>query len=172
MRGQPPAGKATPPSPDAEATGAVRLTVGTDGGELELELDAASAPCPVHSFRSLADQGFFDGTSCHRLTTVGLFVLQCGDATGTGQGTPGYAFDDPAAVPGEYRRGVVAMANASAPGTNGSQFFIVHRTANSPRSTRSWAGWRRAWTWWTSWPRRVSCRAAGWARGAAGPCGR
>ncbi|MDR6592032.1 peptidylprolyl isomerase [Saccharothrix longispora] len=127
VRGQSPAGKATRPSPDAEATGSVRLTVGTDGGELELELDAASAPCSVHSFRSLADQGFFDGTSCHRLTTVGLFVLQCGDATGTGQGTPGYAFDDPAAVPGEYRRGVVAMANASAPGTNGSQFFIVHR---------------------------------------------
>ncbi|MEU4742950.1 peptidylprolyl isomerase [Actinosynnema sp. NPDC023658] len=117
-----------PPSGrDVRADGTVRFTVDTDRGALEFEFDAASAPCSVHSFGSLAEQGFFDGTSCHRLTVSGLFVLQCGDATGTGRGSAGYKFDDPDAVPGEYARGVVAVANQGSPGTNGSQFFIVHR---------------------------------------------
>ncbi|GAA1277002.1 hypothetical protein GCM10009634_20360 [Saccharothrix xinjiangensis] len=116
-----------PPAGDeAPASGAVRFSVRTDQGELEFEFDAASAPCSVHSFRSLVGQSYYDGVGCHRVTVSGIFVLQCGDPGGSGTGGPGYAFDDPEAVPGTYERGVVAMANAG-PGTNGSQFFIVHR---------------------------------------------
>ncbi|MFD7653442.1 peptidylprolyl isomerase [Actinosynnema sp. NPDC059797] len=116
-----------PPAEDeAPASGDVRFAVKTDQGELEFEFDAASAPCSVHSFRSLVEQSYYDGAACHRVTVSGIFVLQCGDPGGTGTGGPGYAFDDPEAVPGTYERGVVAMANAGA-GTNGSQFFIVHR---------------------------------------------
>jgi cyclophilin family peptidyl-prolyl cis-trans isomerase len=78
----------------------------------------------VHSFLSLAEQGYFDATSCHRLTTQRILVLQCGDPTGTGSGGPGYTFADETRGGESYVRGVVAMANAG-PNTNGSQFFLV-----------------------------------------------
>ncbi|GAS98474.1 peptidyl-prolyl cis-trans isomerase (rotamase) - cyclophilin family [Mycolicibacterium canariasense] len=118
--------------------------IATDRGAIPVELDNAKAPCTVNNFASLAAQGFFNGTPCHRLTTGGeLGVLQCGDPTGTGKGGPGYQFPneyptnqyrltDPATkTPVIYPRGTLAMAN-SGPGTNGSQFFLVYRDSQLP----------------------------------------
>ncbi len=109
-----------------------------------LQLDNAKAPCTVNSFVSLAQQGFFDNTRCHRLTdSTTTSVLQCGDPTATGTGGPGYRFAneyptnqyrpfDPALKePVVYPRGTLAMAN-SGPDSNGSQFFIVYRDSILP----------------------------------------
>jgi peptidyl-prolyl cis-trans isomerase B (cyclophilin B) len=84
----------------------------------------------VNSFVSLAAQSYFSGTHCHRLTTSGIFVLQCGDPTGTGQGGPGYKFDDENLAGASYTAGTVAMAN-SGPNSNGSQFFLVYKNSTS-----------------------------------------
>jgi peptidyl-prolyl cis-trans isomerase B (cyclophilin B) len=123
--GQPAAAEVDPPSEQAPAEGEVPVTLSTSVGDLELSLDAATAPCTVHSFVSLAEQGYFHGTSCHRLVTAGILVLQCGDPTGTGMGGPGYSFDDELTGQEDYSAGALAMAN-SGPDTNGSQFFIVY----------------------------------------------
>jgi peptidyl-prolyl cis-trans isomerase B (cyclophilin B) len=105
------------------------LTFATDKGPLKIQLDPAAGPCSVRSLRFLARKKFYDGSSCHRLTTnPSLGVLQCGDPSGSGTGTPGYRYDDQLPARGAYLRGVVAMANAGR-GTNGSQFFIVHGAA-------------------------------------------
>jgi peptidyl-prolyl cis-trans isomerase B (cyclophilin B) len=116
----------------------------TNQGNIGLQLDNAKAPCTVNSFASLAQQGFFNDTPCHRLTTGdGLSVLQCGDPSGKGSGGPGYQFaneyptdqyqpDDPGLQnPVLYPRGTLAMANAG-PGTNGSQFFLVYKDSQLP----------------------------------------
>src|SRR5712672_1400 len=116
----------------------------TSQGNIGLQLDNAKSPCTVNSFASLAQQGFFNDTPCHRLTTSdGLAVLQCGDPTGQGSGGPGYQFeneyptdqfqpDDPKlGQPLVYPRGTLAMANAG-PGTNGSQFFLVYKDSQLP----------------------------------------
>ncbi|HEV2089049.1 MAG TPA: peptidylprolyl isomerase [Cryptosporangiaceae bacterium] len=117
-----------PPAPTA-APATRTVTIETNRGTIGMRLDAERAPCPVHSFLFLAGRSYYDGTACHRLTTEGLFVLQCGDPTGTGTGGPGYQFAEenlPTSQHPSYPRGTVAMANAG-PGTNGSQFFIVYR---------------------------------------------
>jgi peptidyl-prolyl cis-trans isomerase B (cyclophilin B) len=118
----------TPPVPPAHPTlgSSVRVLLRTDAGDLTLDLAGGRAPCTVNSFVSLARAHFYDDSPCHRLTTSGLYVLQCGDPTGTGGGGPGYAFPDENLPPGtSYARGTVAMANAG-PATNGSQFFLVY----------------------------------------------
>ena len=123
----------TPPAAGIHATVPVVLT--TNRGEVDLSLDGGKAPCTVGSFGFLAGQAYFDGTSCHRLTTAGIFVLQCGDPSGTGSGGPGYAFADENLTGATYPRGTVAMANAG-PGTNGSQFFLVYKaTQLDPKYT-------------------------------------
>jgi peptidyl-prolyl cis-trans isomerase B (cyclophilin B) len=100
-----------------------------------IKLDPAKAPCTVNSFVYLAAQKYFDATPCHRLTTAGIFVLQCGDPTGTGSGGPGYEFGDENLTGAMYPAGTVAMANAG-PGTNGSQFFLVYQdTTLAPNYT-------------------------------------
>lgn len=122
----------------------VSASMATNQGNIGLQLDNAKAPCTVNSFASLAQQGWFDDTPCHRLTTSeSLKVLQCGDPTGVGTGGPGYQFaneyptnqyqpDDPALMePVVYPRGRLAMANAG-PGTNGSQFFLVFGDSQLP----------------------------------------
>ncbi|MBI2243189.1 MAG: peptidylprolyl isomerase [Nocardioides sp.] len=124
--GQAPAKEVDPPSEDAPASGTVALTMATSVGDLGLELDAAAAPCTVNSFVSLAEQGYFDGTSCHRLTTQGIHVLQCGDPTGTGTGGPGYTIEDEVDGSETYPAGTLAMARTQAPDSGGSQFFIVY----------------------------------------------
>lgn len=122
-------------APDADPTvsGEVPVTIATSIGDLAVTLDADAAPCTVNSFVSLAEQGYFDGTSCHRLTTEGIFVLQCGDPTGTGTGGPGYAFADELSGSETYPAGTLAMANAG-PDTNGSQFFVVYADTSLPPS--------------------------------------
>src|SRR3954452_1694165 len=108
--------------------GDVPATLVTSLGDLKITLDATHAPCTVNSFVSLATQGYFDASPCHRLTTLdesGIAVLQCGDPTGTGSGGPGYTFADETKGDETYGPGVLAMANRG-PDTNGSQFFIVY----------------------------------------------
>ncbi len=122
----------------------LHAVVTTTQGDVGLQLDNGKTPCTVNNFASLAKQGFFDNTKCHRLTTsTDLGVLQCGDPSGTGAGGPGYRFpneyptnqyrlSDPALkVPVVYPRGTLAMAN-SGPGTNGSQFFLVYKDSALP----------------------------------------
>ncbi|BBX36680.1 cyclophilin type peptidyl-prolyl cis-trans isomerase [Mycolicibacterium mageritense DSM 44476 = CIP 104973] len=121
----------------------VSVSMVTTQGNIGLQLDNAKAPCTVNSFASLASQNYFNDTPCHRLTTGGLSVLQCGDPTGKGTGGPGYQFADeyPATdfppgspesqQPISYPRGTLAMANAG-PGTNGSQFFLVYKDSQLP----------------------------------------
>jgi peptidyl-prolyl cis-trans isomerase B (cyclophilin B) len=126
---RPPAKQASPPpGGEVPSFGTTSVTFKTGAGEIELILDRSLAPCAVHSFVSLAKQGFYTGTSCHRLGTEGLQVLQCGDPTGTGTGTPGYSFKDETFPELTYGRGILAMANAG-PDTNGSQFFMVYGDA-------------------------------------------
>ena len=125
----------SPPPDHATVSGQVDLDMVTSAGDIGLELDADTTPCTVNSFVSLADQGYFDDTTCHRLTTAqsGIFVLQCGDPMGTGIGGPGYAFDDELSGDETYPAGTVAMANAG-PNTNGSQFFLVYDETPLPAS--------------------------------------
>ena len=104
-------------------TGAPTATIETSCGPIEIALDADTYPQTVNSFAFLAEQGFYDGTACHRI--VAGFMLQCGDPTATGGGNPGYVVPDEFPAEGfTYEPGLVAMANAGA-GTTGSQFFIV-----------------------------------------------
>src|SRR6478735_5433804 len=122
-----------PPAASTTLTGQVGVTISTSVGDLEAELDADATPCTVNSFVSLAEQGYFDGTSCHRLTTSGIAVLQCGDPTGSGSGGPGYSFPDELTGEESYPAGTLAMANAG-PDTNGSQFFVVYGDTALPPS--------------------------------------
>jgi peptidyl-prolyl cis-trans isomerase B (cyclophilin B) len=128
-----PAKPIQPPSgADVSAEGTVPMTLQTSAGAIPLTLDRALAPCTVNSFVSLTEQGYFDGTSCHRLTSEpGLQVLQCGDPTGTGSGGPGYSFADETFPELRYGRGILAMAN-SGPNSNGSQFFMVYGDGELP----------------------------------------
>jgi peptidyl-prolyl cis-trans isomerase B (cyclophilin B) len=142
-----PAGKpAKPPRTGRVPTDPAFVSAGikTNRGAIGLQLDNAQAPCTVNNFASLAQQGFYDDTTCHRLTTSpSLKVLQCGDPTGEGTGGPGYRFpneypttqfrlSDPALkTPLLYPRGTLAMANAGL-GTNGSQFFLVYEDSMMP----------------------------------------
>ncbi|WP_430332269.1 peptidylprolyl isomerase [Rhodococcus sp. ACT016] len=145
-----PSGAAAKPNNPPHAEGidttvkTVSASMETTQGNIGLTLENADSPCTVNSFASLAGQSYFDGTTCHRLTTSdSLKVLQCGDPTGTGTGGPGYQFanefptdqyaaDDPMAqMPVNYKRGTLAMANAG-PGTNGSQFFLVYGDSQLP----------------------------------------
>ena len=125
-----PATQVDPPPAHPNVSGTVPATISTSAGDIPMSLDADSAPCTVSSFVSLADQGYFDATSCHRLTTQGIYVLQCGDPTGTGAGGPGYSFADELSGKEKYEAGTVAMANAG-PDTNGSQFFLVYGDSRS-----------------------------------------
>lgn len=118
-----PSKEVDPPSADPE--GAAQAVLETSIGDITIDLDADRAPCTVGSFASLSEQGYYDDTTCHRLTTSGIFVLQCGDPTGTGTGGPGYSYADELDGSETYPAGTVAMANAG-PDTNGSQFFLVY----------------------------------------------
>jgi peptidyl-prolyl cis-trans isomerase B (cyclophilin B) len=114
-------------TPDYQAT--YTATIATNRGNVVIDLLNSKATCTVNSFVSLADQAFYNKTPCQRLTTSSpLYVLQCGDPTGTGSGGPGYQFNDENLTGATYRAGTVAMAN-SGPNTNGSQFFLVYRNS-------------------------------------------
>ncbi len=121
------------------------FTFTTNCGDIVIAADGASAPMTTTAMAYLAKQGFFDQTLCHRLTTAGIFVLQCGDPTATGTGGPnwqGYRDENLPAQPTkenptDYPAGIVAMAN-SGPNTNGSQFFLVYANTSLPPSYTRW----------------------------------
>jgi len=107
----------------------------TTQGIITVRMLTNAAPCTTFSFRFLASGGYFNKTHCHRLTIQRIFVLQCGDSTGTGSGGPGYAFNDENLAGATYPAGTVAMANAG-PNTNGSQFFFTWKdTTLAPNYT-------------------------------------
>lgn len=116
-----------PPTTGVPNTGTTAAVLSLNGKPIGLTLDRGQAPCTVNSFVSLAKQGFFDNTSCHRMGTAeGFQMLQCGDPTGTGRGGPGYQFADELTGTETYPAGTLAMANGGPnTGTNGSQFFLV-----------------------------------------------
>ncbi|WP_421733842.1 peptidylprolyl isomerase [Cellulomonas sp.] len=123
-------------------TGDIALTQ----GDLGIELDGAAAPQAVANFVTLAQEGFFDSTKCHRLTEEGIFVLQCGDPTALGiadpttggTGGPGYTWGpiENAPADGVYPAGTIAMARTGNDGSSmGSQFFLVYKDSPIPADT-------------------------------------
>jgi len=99
-------------------------TLDTSRGAIVCDLFAKDAPKTVNNFVFLARDGFYDGTTFHRV--IGDFMIQGGDPTGTGRGGPGYRFEDELKNnPNRHKVGSLSMANAG-PNTNGSQFFITH----------------------------------------------
>ncbi len=101
-----------------------QAVIETPKGEIELELYPQYAPKTVNNFCFLAEEGYYDGITFHRV--ISDFMIQGGDPTGTGRGGPGYRFaDEFKGNPLKHEKGVISMANAG-PGTNGSQFFITH----------------------------------------------
>jgi peptidyl-prolyl cis-trans isomerase B (cyclophilin B) len=113
-----------PPAAPKSAKATMKIT--TNLGAIEIALDGAKAPCATGSFAYLAGKQFFDNSKCHRLTTASIWVLQCGDPSGTGHGGPSYRYStENTGAP--YARGTVAVANAGSPDTSGSQFFINYK---------------------------------------------
>lgn len=115
------------------------LDLATTCGKIDIALKASAAPHTVNSFDFLANKGFFDHTKCHRLTTNGIYVLQCGDPTGSGSGGPGYTIPDEnlkdkSLKSNVYPAGTVAMANTGQAHTGGSQFFLVYQDSQLPPS--------------------------------------
>ena len=108
-----------PPAADPSTT--YTAVIDTSGGEIRLELWPDKAPQTVGNFVGLARQGFYDGTTFHRV--IADFMIQGGCPQGTGTGGPGYTFADEINDE-KLVSGVLAMANAG-PNTNGSQFFII-----------------------------------------------
>lgn len=104
------------------------ITIDTNYGPIVIETYNSDAPNTVKNFVTLAEKGFYNGLTFHRV--IKGFMIQGGDPNGNGTGGPGYKFDDElnpntASYKAGYKKGVVAMANAG-PNTNGSQFFIMH----------------------------------------------
>jgi cyclophilin family peptidyl-prolyl cis-trans isomerase len=118
----------TPPEMAIDPAKRYRALIRTNKGEIEADLLAAEAPKTVNNFVFLVREGFYDGVPFHRV--IRGFMIQTGDPTGTGTGSPGYRFADEK-VNRPYSRGTLAMAN-SGPNTNGSQFFIMHQDYRLP----------------------------------------
>ena len=119
------------------------MNLATTCGDIGIALNASAAPHTVNSFNFLVGKGYLDHTKCHRLVTQGIYVLQCGDPTGTGTGGPGYTIPDEnlkdKSLKGQvYPAGTVAMANQynsqTQKGRNsgGSQFFLVYQDSPLP----------------------------------------
>lgn len=128
--GEPAKDVSAPPTDDIATTGTVTVTLKTNQGDVPMELDRSLSPCAVNAIEHLAKEGYYDDTVCHRMTSGGLNVLQCGDPSGSGAGGPGFSFADEYPVDEAeptssviYPEGSIAMAN-SGPNTNGSQFFL------------------------------------------------
>ena len=113
-----------PPAMQIDPKKSYTATMETDRGNIEIELYPQYAPKTVNNFVFLAQEGFYDGITFHRV--IANFMIQGGDPTGTGRGGPGYRFEDEfAGNPLKHETGSLSMANAG-PNTNGSQFFITH----------------------------------------------
>lgn len=138
-----PSPSATVPEPKMTIDKSAKYTMSlkTNLGDIDIAMDAKKTPHTTNSFKALADKGYFNKTKCHRLTTQGIYVLQCGDPKGDGSGGPGYTLPDenltalgkPAADSTvTYPPGTVAMANTGQPHTGGSQFFLVYKDTKLP----------------------------------------
>lgn len=144
-----PARDVDPPADTASRSGQVPATLKTSVGDLKVILDADKAPCTVESFASLAEQGYYDDTSCHRQgNDPGFEFLQCGDpnfdptaetpAANVGSGGPGYTIPDEIAGDETYPAGTLAMANTGSPNSGGGQFFIVFGDSGFPPAYTVW----------------------------------
>ncbi|MDL5200418.1 peptidylprolyl isomerase [Streptomyces sp. ALI-76-A] len=127
------------PAMTIDKSAAYSMRLATTCGEIDIALKTSAAPHTVNSFSFLAGKGFFDHTKCHRLTTEGIYVLQCGDPTGSGSGGPGYTIPDEnlkdkSLKSNIYPAGTVAMANTGQKNTGGSQFFLVYQDSQLPPS--------------------------------------
>jgi len=131
------------PAANAPNVGTSTLTMDTNLGAITATVDLAKAPCTAGAFTYLASKNFWDNTKCHRLTTEGIKVLQCGDPTATGKGWresdgsggPSFRYAEenlPTNAKPAYPKGTVAMAKTSQPSTTGSQFFIVYEDTDLP----------------------------------------
>ncbi|MFC1955317.1 peptidylprolyl isomerase [Chloroflexota bacterium] len=112
----------SPPQMTIDTSKQYTATIETEKGNLVLELFAKDVPKTVNNFVFLANEGFYDGSTFHRV--IPGFMVQGGDPTGTGMGGPGYKFADEFTAH-EHVAGALSMANAG-PNTNGSQFFITY----------------------------------------------
>src|ERR1700685_2652871 len=114
----------TPPAMGIDPSKKYAATFETPRGTIVVDLFAKDAPKTVNNFVFLARDGFYDGTSFHRV--IADFMVQGGDPTGSGRGGPGYKFEDEVkGNPHKHQVGSLSMAN-DGPNTNGSQFFITH----------------------------------------------
>lgn len=118
-----------PPDPKPTPTGNATAVFATNQGTITVTLDGASAPCNVQSIKYLISQKFYDNTACPRSVNSGIFVVQCGDPSGTTSGGPTYTTKDEGLTKVSYTEGTLAMAN-SGPNTNGSQFFFITKDSN------------------------------------------
>ncbi|WUE02026.1 peptidylprolyl isomerase [Nonomuraea sp. NBC_00507] len=108
------------------------MTFKTNQGDIVVELNNAKAPCTTNSLEFLAKKKYYDGSKCHRLGSDKFPMLQCGDPTAKadgksqdGSGGPGFVMAEENLQGAQYKRGVMAMAKTQAPGSTGSQFFLV-----------------------------------------------
>ncbi|MGW0844857.1 peptidylprolyl isomerase [Streptomyces sp. NPDC002787] len=131
------------PAITIDKTAKYTMDLQTTCGSIPITMDAAKAPHTVNSFNFLVNKGYLDHTKCHRLTTQGIYVLQCGDPQGTGMGGPGYTIPDEnlkdSRLKGDvYPAGTVAMANqfnaqtGEGKNSGGSQFFLVFQDSPLP----------------------------------------
>jgi peptidyl-prolyl cis-trans isomerase B (cyclophilin B) len=131
----PPSAAAKVAKPDKATAAGKTFTavVTTNCGDITLQLDGAKAPQTVASFVGLAKADYFADSPCHRVTTSGIFVLQCGDPLGgTGTG-PGYTYGiENAPKDGTYPKGTLAMARTADPNSNADQFFVVYKDSKLP----------------------------------------
>ena len=113
-----------PPEMQIDPSKNYKVVIETGKGVIELELYPQQAPKTVNNFVFLAQEGFYDGVTFHRV--ISDFMVQGGDPTGSGRGGPGYRFEDELTENTlTHETKVISMANAG-PNTNGSQFFITH----------------------------------------------
>lgn len=116
------------------------LSFATNCGDITIEAYGASAPIAVTTMLSLARNGFFNETLCHRLTTNEIYLLHCGDPTATGMGQLSFEYDNenlPKSIENNYPAGTVGIWNSEVI-SNGSQFFIVYEDSSLPPSYTIW----------------------------------
>lgn len=126
------------PDPSIAAGKMFTGTLSTSVGDIGVQLDGSEAPQAVAVFTSLAGEGFFEGRTCHRLTTAETMgVLQCGSLNGDGAGDPSYQWGPVENTPedGVYPAGTIAVARGAATDSNGTQFFIVYKDSRIPQNT-------------------------------------
>lgn len=115
-----------PANANTEPIKDVRVTLVTNKGDITLSVFASKTPVTAANFLNLAQKGYYNGVTFHRV--IKNFMIQTGDPTGTGMGSPGYMFEDEIVPSLKHdAKGVLSMARTARPGTNGSQFFITHK---------------------------------------------